>query len=123
MGNLERITEEYEKLKGQLVLCDFKVYRFIGICDDQEDWYYCLYDGRKLNFTSCVIHITPLKGFIDEWDYNWMVSMCKGNHYDQPILYGTKDDISKFNEGHKTELLSKLDENTKFVLGPHWDLN
>lgn len=123
MGNIERITEEFENHKGELVLCDFKVYRFIGIVDDEFDWYYCLYNGRELQLTSCVMHITPLKGFIHEWDYNWMVSMCKGNHWDQPTLYGTKEDISTFNEEHKNGLLSNWDDKTKFILGPYWVLN
>ncbi len=31
--------------------------------------------------------------------------------------------IIEFNEEHKNELTKNWDENTKFILGPYWELN
>jgi hypothetical protein len=124
-SNLEIFTEEYERLKGQFILVDNIALRFIGLVEDEEDYYYCLYDGRKLKLTTCVQMITPLKGFIYDNHYNEMVRMAKLNHYDQPTLYGIKDseEVEKLNNSHKAELLENWDENTKFMCGPCWELN
>jgi hypothetical protein len=122
-NTLNNIKEEFEKLKGQFVIIDFKVYRFIGIAEDDDDYYYCLYDGRKIQLTTVLTRITALKGYIKDSDYNEMVRLAKLNHHDQPTLYGTKEDVSEFNKEHKKELLSKWDKDTKFIVEPYWELN
>ena len=48
MDNLTIITKEFNELKGQFVICSDQVYRLLGIADDDEDWYYALYDGRRI---------------------------------------------------------------------------
>lgn len=120
MNNLEHIKLEFDNLKGQLVLSHFNVYRFIGICEDEDDYYYCLYDGRTLKLSTILTRITPLKGFINDRDYNEMVRLCKLNHYDQPTLYGSKEDMTKFNSEHIKELTSNWDENTKVIGNLYW---
>jgi hypothetical protein len=52
-----------------------------------------------------------------------MIRIAKLNHYDQPSLWGTNKNIAEFNEKHKEELTSDWDKNTKFILGPYWELN
>jgi hypothetical protein len=121
--NLTLITNEFENLKGQYVLVDCESFRLIGIVEDEHDYYYCLYDGRKLKLTTCLMRITPLKGYIIEDHYNEVIRIAKLNHYDQPSLWGTNKNISEFNEKHKEELTSDWDKNTKFILGPYWELN
>lgn len=122
--NLTLITNEFEEFKGQHVLIDCQVFRIIGIVEDEHDYYYCLYDGRKLKLTTCLMRLTPLKGYIIQEDYNNMIHMAKLNHFDQPSLWGTKDEkIKEFNDKHKEELIQNWDENTRFILGPCWDLN
>jgi hypothetical protein len=122
MTNLEIFTNEYETLKGQFVLVDNQTFRFIGIGEDDMDYYYVLYDGRTLRLTTCLQRLTPLKGFILEDHYNEMVRIAKLNHYDQLTLWGSKDDsLSEFNEKHKEELTNGWND-TKFILGPHWEL-
>lgn len=123
MNNINLILNKYSELKGQLIISDFQVSRLIGIVEDEEDYYYCLYDGRKLWLTSCVGGIIPLKGYINNSDYNEMIRLCKLNHYDQPTLFNTKEDMSGFIEIHKKTLLMGWDENTRFTAGPDWDLN
>jgi hypothetical protein len=62
-------------------------------------------------------------GSIIEDHYNEMIRIAKLNHYDQPSLWGTNKNIAEFNEKHKEELTSDWDKNTKFILGPYWELN
>jgi len=121
--NLTLITNEFETLKGQYVLVNCEAFRLIGIVEDEHDYYYCLYNGRKLKLTTCLMRITPLKGYIIDEHYNEMISIAKLNHYDQPSLWGTNESIVEFNEKHKEELIDNWDKNTKFMLGPYWELN
>jgi len=123
--NLKLIEKEYKELKGQYILMHDKAYRFVGIVDDEEDYYYCLYDGRQFTLHSCISPMTPLKGWIKEKDYNEMVRIAKLNHFDQPELWAndTPEEIARFNENHKIELLKKMGPNDKFIFGPCWDLN
>jgi len=124
--NLTIFKGEYEKYKGQHVISNDTVYRFIGIVDDREDYYYCLYDGRKFRLHSCVGVIVPLKGFIQDKHYNEFVRMAKLNHYDQSTLYGIDDTekLKEINDHHKKELVESIENNNdKFIVGPCWELN
>jgi hypothetical protein len=121
MDNLTIITKEYNELKGQFVICGDQVYRFLGIADDEEDWYYVLYDGRKITLHSCVGRITPLKGYILEDHYKELIRLAKLNHYDQPEIYGYETEAIEFNKKHKEEITDW--QGTWFILGPHWELN
>jgi len=114
--NLTIITNEFNELKGQLVISGDEVFRFIGIGDDEEDYYYVLYDGRKIELHSCVGYIVPLKGHIIEKYYLDMIRLAKLNHYD--LL---PEAFSEFVEQHKKEVTDWKD--TRFILGPHWELN
>jgi hypothetical protein len=122
MDNKTIIQKEYESLKGQFVLSHDRVYRLIGLSEDQWDYYYVLYDGRKITFATCVGRITPLKGFIRNYDYNEMIRLAKLNHYDQPTVYDTNEDMTEFNKKHKEEVTTTEDD-MKFISGPFWDLN
>jgi hypothetical protein len=122
MDNLTIFTNEFNELKGQFVICSSQVYRFIGIADDDEDYYYALYDGRKFTLHSCVGRITPLKGYILQRDYDEMIRLAKLNHFDQSTLWGGKtEEAVEFSRKHKEEITDW--ENTRFILGPFWELN
>ena len=114
--NLTIITNEFNQLKGQFVICSDRVYRLIGIADDDEDWYYALYDGRRITLHSCVGRVIPLKDYIQQKDYDEMIRIAKLNHYDQ-----IEDEFADFIEQHKKEVTDWQD--TRFILGPHWELN
>lgn len=82
--NLPIILEQFEKLKGQFVITDsWDIERLVGIGNGGEDWYYLTYDGRKLKWSTCIGRIMPLKGKLDDKDYNELVRIAKLNHYDQ----------------------------------------
>jgi hypothetical protein len=120
--NLKLILDEFEKLKGQFVITEMNnIERLVAIGDDQEDWYYITYNGRELHWSSCVGRIMPLKGYIREQDYNYLVHIAKLNHHDQLDLSvnGNKD---KFLES-LNEYVSKFSEKEKFITEPCWDLN
>ena len=124
MDNLTIFKNQFEELKGQMVICSNRVFRFIGIADDGDDYYYVLYDGRRITLHSCVGSITRLKGYILDRDYNEMVRLAKLNHFDQPTLWGNEvsEETIKSSEDHKAEITNWSQE-TKFIVGPCWDLN
>lgn len=120
--NLKIILNEFESLKGQFVITDsHTIERFVAIGDDSEDWYYVTYNGRELHWSSCVGRIMPLKGFIRDEDYNYLVNISKLNDYDQVDLKmnGNKDIFLKSVE----EYTSKYPETDKFITELCWDLN
>ena len=123
MDNLEIFTKEFNDLRGQFVICSDRVYRFIGIGDDDNDYYYALYDGRKITLHSCVGRITPLKGYILQKDYDEMIRLAKLNHFDQSTLWGNSqpEEAAEFSRKHKEEITDWKD--ARFILGPYWDLN
>lgn len=126
IDNLTIFKGEYEKYKGQHVISSNTVYRFIGIVDDEEDYYYCFYDGRKLYLHSCVGTFVPLKGFIQDKHYDEFKRIARLNHYDQIELFSSNDTekIKEFNNLHKKELIENLENgNNKFLAGPCWELN
>jgi hypothetical protein len=125
MNNKDKIIETYNQLKGQLIISDFQVSRLIGIVEDKDDYYWCLYDGRTIILSSCLTRVTPLKGCISNDDYNEMVRICKLNHYDQSIYSSlAKENMEEFIiEMHKQTLLVGWDKDTHFISGPDWNLN
>lgn len=85
--NLTLIKAEFEKLKGQFVITDsWKVERLVAIGEDQLDYYWITYDGRRLYWHTCVGRVVPLKGHLREKDYNEFVRLAKLNHFDQATL-------------------------------------
>lgn len=120
--SLNRILEEFEKYKGQLVITDFdwKVERLVAIGDDEFDYYYITYDGRELNWHTCVGKVIPLKGYIRNEDYNGIVRIAKLNHYDQVDLEqnGNMNNFLKVIQ----EYIAKYDSKSKFLTEFCWDL-
>jgi len=90
--NLKIILGEFEKLKGQFVINNDRVERFIAVATDERDYYYVTYDGRKYHWTSCLMGLVPLKSKIDNDHYNEFIRLAKLNHFDQPTLYGHSPD-------------------------------
>lgn len=85
-SNLVKILERFEQHKGEFVIVGYnKVERFIGIGDDEQDYYYITYDGRKLKWSTCVGPLFYLKGKIDDKDYNELVRIAKLNEYSEVL--------------------------------------
>jgi hypothetical protein len=116
---------EFDRLKGQFVItASWNIERLIAIGEDDWDYYYVTYDGRKLSWNTCVGRLMPLKGHLLERDYDELVRLAKLNHYDQPSLWGNKypDAVTEFNEQHKKEI-TIINEPDRFLTEICWDLN
>ena len=126
-NNKKLILEEFESLKGQFVIaCDWKVKRLVGVVEDDMDYYWLLYDGRKFSLDSCLCRLVRLKGKILDKDYNEFVRLAYLNHWDI-IDYGKEDYSYDFCENHKKEITSNLlrdQENKNYLLTDIcWKLN
>jgi hypothetical protein len=110
MENKEFTLKQFELYKGQHVLIDGVVRRFIGIAEDEYDYLYITWDGRKFDYHTILDHFIPLKNKIDDEDYDTIVYLSKINHLDSDQLLSPKDDAAK------SELM-KLNTICKFEVG------
>jgi DNA helicase HerA-like ATPase len=70
MENKTLILQEFEQLKGQLVIYGyFKVGKLIALSNDEDDYYYVIFTGKNVIYDSCVEKIIPLKRKINDEDY------------------------------------------------------
>lgn len=124
VDNRTLILRQFEELKGQFVITDsHAIQRLIAIGDDDMDYYYVTYDGRRLYWNTCVGRLMPLKGYLRDKDYAELVRLAKLNHYDQPSLFGgLPEDFNNFCISHKEELTT-LKGDDKFISEVCWDLN
>lgn len=119
------ILREFEKLKGQFVItCSHKIERLVAVGEDEWDYYWITYNGRKFTWNTCVGSLMPLKGYLRNKDYNELVRLANLNHYDQITYWGLNDqeEAKEINLKHKHELM-KLGENERFLTEICWDLN
>ena len=127
-SNLKLILEEFEKHRGQFVITDnfgHSVQRFIAIAQDEYDYYYVFWDGRKTQWQSCVGRYVPLKGYIEDKYYNEFIRLAKLNHYDSPEWADDKvKDIKDVNDSVKLQVLGEGSEGTnKYLTEICWELN
>lgn len=123
----ESILKEFEELKGQFVITDnWDVQRLLAIGDDDQDYYYVYWNGRKSTWSTCVGRVIPLKGKIDDKHYNEFIRRAKLNHWDQPTIYGNKDpeklEVVEMIKNAK-ESVELLKDPDKFITEVCWDLN
>lgn len=125
---MKEILKEFRELAGQMVLYDLKVYRLIGVGQDEQDIYWILYDGRKFVWGTCVGWITALKGRIDDRSYGHFVHLARLNHLDQPTCWNLDKSapadprVSKMNEDARAEFFDRAAEEDSIVAGPVWEL-
>ncbi len=80
---MNRVIEKFNELKEQLVICDYnQVKRFIGVGEDNLDYFYIFWNGRVLSYSSPLCPVISLKGKIDDKDYNELIRIANLNHYD-----------------------------------------
>jgi|688.fasta_scaffold303372_2 hypothetical protein len=125
--NKKIIINQFEENRGQFVIIGCKVFRLIGIGEDEMDYYYITYDGRNVHWHSAVGSYTVLKDKIDEKDYNELIRMAKLNHFDQPDFFSPQSDEAQkkqleFAKSHK-ELMAKVNGDDKFIVPLCWDMN
>ena len=123
--NKTLILREFENLKGQFVITSgWDIERLIAVGEDDMDYYWITYNGRKLHWNTCVGRVMPLKGYLREEDYNELVRIAQLNHFDQSTIWSNKnpEEAEQFNRQHKHELM-QLPESEKFLTDLCWDLN
>lgn len=121
--NLRIIKNEFKKHKGQYVINNGEVQRFIAIATDDDDYYYVFWDGRKAVWSSCVGTFVPLKGKIDARHYDEFGRLAKLNDYDflgeldtEKFVYmGNPDEVKARVESVKTP--------DRYLCEVCWDLN
>lgn len=120
-SNLKIIIQEFEELKGQFVITEgWEIERLIAIGDDQQDYYYVTYDGRKTKWNTCVGSVIPLKNRLTEKEYNKFIGIAKLNHFDQVGVWGHDEN---FANQHKIEVTKLNDKSDKYLTEICWDLN
>jgi hypothetical protein len=120
-SNLQRILKEYEAHKGQFVITEsWEIERLIAIGDDEQDYYYVTYDGRKTKWNTCVGSIIPLKNRLSEKEYNKFISRAKLNHFDQVGVWVSSEE---FATQHKTEVTKLNGDYDKYLTDICWELN
>ena len=120
--NKKIILEEFESLKGQLVIAgDWKVKRLIAVVEDDMDYYWLFYDGRKFSLDSCLCRVVPLKGRIADGDYNEFVRIAYLNHWDI-VSYG-KDACELHKEEIILDLLKDQENKNSLLTEICWELN
>ena len=79
-SNLKHTLDIFDNHKGEIVLIEGTVQRFIGIAEDEDDYLYIMWDGRKKTTCHTILsHIVLLKGFIKDDDYEMFVNIAKLN--------------------------------------------
>lgn len=122
--NLQQILEEFEVLKGQFVItASWEIERLVAIGEDDQDYYWVTYNGRKTTWNTCVGRVIPLKGYLRNEDYLELCRLARINHWDQSELFGgkTPEDTKLFNEAHKAEMAS-VKEPDRFLTPIHWEI-
>jgi hypothetical protein len=124
--NKTLILNQFEENRGQFIIMNNKVVRLVAIAEDEMDYYYVTYDGRKIVWHSCVGSYTVLKNKIDDKDYNELIRIAKLNHWDQDDITHLVETSTSFHlEGvieHKKQM--EKEEGDNHYLTPFcWDLN
>ena len=125
--NKTLILNQFEENRGQFVILHNKVVRLVAIAEDDTDYYYVTYDGRKIIWHSCVGSYTVLKNKIDDKDYNELIRIAKINHFDQDdFLMPSSDEDKKqqkhYAKKHKQQMEKEEGEN-RYLTPFCWDLN
>jgi len=78
---LTTLKNQFEQHKGEYIIVNDRVERFVGIGSDSEDYYYLTYNGKQLKWNHCLSGFVVLKGKIDNKDYNEFIRLAKLNDY------------------------------------------
>ena len=102
--NKTLILNEFHQLKGQFVInASWNIERLVAVGEDEWDYYWITYDGRKLTWNTCVGALMPLKGHLRDKDYSELIRLAKLNHFDQVTIWGNKnlEEAELFNQNLK----------------------
>lgn len=123
-NNLELILSFFNEHRGQFVLVDKIVYRLIAVATDDFDYYWVLYNGRKLRWTTCLTNIVPLKNTFKDGDYQILATSSKLNDFDQVEYWGHKNlqEAAKFREEHIKEITFTEGKDSRYMTELEWNI-
>ena len=127
MTVIEQILEQFNQHKGEFVLLNGKLFRLVAVGDDSDDYYWVVYDGRKVFWHSCVGSFVVLKNKVDDKDYNEFIRLAKINHFDQEdFLIPSTEEDKEYTRKHSIEHKQKMEEvngNDKYLTDFCWTIN
>lgn len=117
MDNKTIFLNLFEELKGHHLLVSDTVYRLIGLMDGEDDYYWILFDGRDIQYTTCLERLIRLRDRLDDRDYNEILRIAKLNDYDLVLP-------QEHSEEFKSSILEKIlsDDRHTILAGLHFDL-
>jgi len=128
--NRESTLNTFKDLKGEMVLVsrmEHQVWQFVAIAEDDDDYLYVLYDGRKLVLSTILDRMIPLKGKIDSEDYESIVRNSKMNFFSSDNFWGAKegDDVYELAVNsainHKASLIKDMGDGIRYLSDFEWD--
>lgn len=123
----EQILEQFNQHKGEFVLLNGKLFRLVAVGDDSDDYYWVVYNGRKVFWHSCVGSFVVLKNKVDDKDYNEFIRLAKINHFDQEdFLIPSTEEEKEYTRKHSIDHKQKMEEvsgNDKYLTDFCWTIN
>jgi len=123
-NNLQLFLSFFNEHKGQFVISDKVIYRLVGVATDEWDYYWVLYNGKKLSWITCLMNLIPLKGCLNVKDYNMMVKSSQLNDFDQVMYWGHKNlgEAKEFREQHIKEITSLGNKDSRYMTELVWEI-
>lgn len=123
MDNKTKILGYFKEHKGEHVLRDNKIYQFVGLIEDDYDYYYVLFDGFNYMLATCVGRLTWLREKIDQDDYDDFIRLAKLNFRTSPEFANSLGDLDMwyYSEKFKEELTIKIKDTGKLLTELYWD--
>lgn len=120
----KEFQKEFDSMKGQMVLYDDKVYHWIGIGEDDHDFFYILLNRDKLMLGSPIAGVWQLKDKIDERHYKDLIHTAKYNwqysynSWAKRVLSGEQFNLYVAHEKQKLidRILAPRSKNTFFIV-------
>lgn len=127
-NNLKIIKKEFKELKGQHILINNTVLRFIAIAEDKYDYIYILWDGQDIKYHTICEQIIPLKNKIDDQFYDSIVQNSIYNHFDSFNYMTPNNDIEKkitkkMALKHRKDAIKNISDDINILSMFCWDFN
>lgn len=131
-SNKKHTLDIFEKHKGEHVLIDGTVKRFIAIAEDKMDFLYVMWNGRKTEIYTILSSLIIIKDKIDDYDYKHLQRISSLNDLDSinmlsPRTAELKEQMKKISDSVKAEVEFELrnptDDSFKLLSEICWDMN
>ena len=80
MATYNDLRKELEPYKNTLVLDFFEVVRLVDVVQDDDDFYWVYDTPNGIKKSSCTTNWKPLKGYLKDNDYHYLVRIWNYNN-------------------------------------------